>query len=348
MRNAIVEEDLKFIAEAGVPWGSLEGKTILISGAAGFVPAYMVETILYLNETLFKDKAKILAIVRNKERALSRFAFYKSRTELKFIQQDVCDPVSIKEPVDFVVHAASHASPKYFGSDPVGTLSPNVIGTRNLLEFSRKKKVKLFLFFSSGEVYGQPRQEETLTNENNYGYVNPVDTRSCYAESKRMGENMCVAWHSQYGVPAKIARLFHTFGPGLRLDDGRVFADFVSDIVNGRNIVMKSDGSAIRCFCYLADAVVGLFTVMLKGSNGEAYNVGNDKGSISVLDLAKMLVEAFPKKALKVEMKGASEQKGYLRSNISVVRPDITKIGKLGWSPKHSLKDGFIRTVRSF
>lgn len=347
MRNPVIKEDLKFITDSAIPWVALEGKNILISGANGFLPAYLVETILFLNEERFKTKARVFALVRNKEKAINRFAIYRDRTDLIFVIQDVCEPVNIKEKIHFIVHAASQASPKYYGKDPVGTLSANVLGTRNLLELARIKKVESFLFFSSGEVYGEVSEKDIPIKENVYGYVDPTNVRSCYAESKRMGETMCVCWFHQYDVPAKIVRPFHTYGPGMSLDDGRVYADFVSDIVNNRNIIMKSDGSAIRAFCYIADATVGFFTVLLKGSNGEAYNVGDNQGEISILNLANLLVGLFQEKNLKVKKKGVIEE-GYIRSEVTRHSPDVSKITGLGWMPKHSLQQGFVRTIRSF
>lgn len=347
MCNKVVTEDLEYIINSNLPWEYFEGKTVLISGANGFLPAYMVETLLYLNEKKFKNKIKVIGIVRNKKKALRRFSKYKNRNDLQLIVQDVCKPVLIEGAIGYIIHAASQASPKYYGKDPVGTLSPNVFGTYNLLELAREKKVKSFLFFSSGEVYGQVSDKDIPIKEDIYGYVDPADVRSCYAESKRMGETMCVCWFHQYGVPTKIIRPFHTYGPGMRLDDGRVFADFVSDIVHNRNIVMKSDGSAIRAFCYIPDATVGFFTVLLKGKNGEAYNVGDNRGEISILNLANLLVGLFPEKKLRVEKKEITEE-GYIRSKITRNSPDISKIAELGWVPKHSLEQGFIRTVRSF
>ena len=162
-----------------------------------------------------------------------------------------------------------------------------------------------------------------------------------------MGETMCVSWLHQYGVPAKIVRPFHTYGPGINLDDGRVFADFISDIVNNRNIVMKSDGKAIRSFCYIADATVGFFTILLKGENGQAYNLSNNLAEVSILELANLLVKTFPEKNLTVERKdnGNSE---YLKSEINKCSPDVSKIKGLGWQPKYSLEEGFKRAVESF
>lgn len=348
MRNPIIEEDLKNITDSPLPWRLFEGKNILISGANGFLPAYLVETLLFLNENRFKNKTRVFALVRNKEKTIHRFAVYKNRTDLIFVVQDVCEPVNIKDEIHFIIHAASQASPKYFGKDPVGTLSANVLGTRNLLELARTKKIESFLFFSSGEVYGEVSEKDIPIKEDVYGYVNPTNVRSCYAESKRMGETMCVCWFHQYGIPVKIVRPFHTYGPGMDLEDGRVYADFVSDIVHNRNIIMTSDGSAIRSFCYLADATLGFFTVLLKGESAQAYNVGDEKQEISIIALAKILVELFPEKNLKIEFTKNIKRDGYIKSNITRHCPDTTKIRGLGWEPITSLEKGFERTVRSF
>lgn len=343
MENPIIKEDLKFIASSSLPWDKLEGKNILISGANGFLPSYLVKTILFLNKNKFKKKARIFAI----DRADNKIAPCGGKNELVFIKQDICQPITVKDEIHFLIHAASQASPKYFGKDPVGTLSANVLGTKNLLEFAVAKKVESFLFFSSSEIYGQVLEKDMPVKESACGCLDLADVRSCYAESKRMGETMCISWLHQYGVPVKIVRPFHNYGPGLNLNDGRVFADFVSDIINNRNIIMKSDGKALRSFCYIADATVGFFTILLKGKNGEAYNLANDKGEISVLDLANLLVGLFPEKNLKIEKKEGVEQ-GYLKSKVNRCFPDISKITELGWKPKYSLEDGFKRTITSF
>jgi nucleoside-diphosphate-sugar epimerase len=348
MMHPIVKEDLEYITSVEIPWEVLEGKNILITGANGFLPAYMIETILFLNDHRFKNKAKIFALARNKARALARFSGYGRRKDLAFIIQDVCAPLKIAKRMDFVIHAASQASPKFYGVDPVGTILANTVGTANLLTLAVKHKSEGFMFFSSGEVYGEVRSEQMPIKEDFYGFVDPGLVRSCYAEGKRAGENMCVSWSQQYGVPVKIIRPFHTYGPGMRLDDGRVFADFVADVVKGRDIVMKSDGSAVRAFCYLADAISGFFTVLLKGSLAQAYNVGNDQGQTSIAELAKILVGILPDKHLKIIREDNKFVSGYLKSNISINVPDTGKIRQLGWKPFYSVKEGFSRTIRSF
>lgn len=345
--NRIVREDLETIVKADIEWSAFDGKTVLITGASGFLPAYLVETLLYLNETI-KSRIKIIALVRNKERALSRFDFYKDRQDLEIIEQDVCEPLKTNSKIDFIIHAASQASPKYYGSDPVGTLSANVIGTHNLLSTARDNAVEGFLYFSSGEVYGEVLEDKIPTREDFYGYLDPTNVRSCYAESKRMAETMCVSWFHQFGVPAKIVRPFHTYGPGMQLDDGRVYADFVANVLNGENIIMKSDGSATRSFCYLTDATIGFFTVLLKGENAQAYNVGNDACEISIIELADRIIKLFPEKQLKLIEQKRSLDTNYIKSQVSRSRPDIGKLAGLGWHPTVSIEQGFRRTVESF
>jgi UDP-glucuronate decarboxylase len=347
MRHAVVTEDLHNITSASLPWEELEDKVVLITGAAGFLPAYMVETLLYLNEQRPDQRVQVIGLVRNLEKAAARFSTYAGRKDLRLLVQDVSKPLHIDGAVDYIIHAASQASPKYYQSDPVGTLSANVFGSQHLLNLGRVKDIKSYLYFSSGEVYGQIRDDQVPTREDDYAVVDPMAVRSCYGESKRMGENMCVAWHQQYGVPAKVARPFHTYGPGMALDDGRVFADFVADLVAGRDIIMKSDGLATRAFCYLTDATKGFFTVLLKGENGQAYNVGNDKAEVSILYLAERLVALFPEKKLKVVQQSVSKT-GYLQSKISRGCPEVSKIKRLGWEPEISIEDGFRRTVMSF
>jgi len=345
--NKIILQDLDQIIKAPVDWSRFSGKTVLITGANGFLPAYMVETLLFLcYKGIIKD-TKVLALVRNIEKAKSRFKYYLNDKNLEFIVQDVCDPLNTNQKIDFIIHAASQASPKYYGIDPVGTLSTNTLGTINLLKFAQSHSIESFLYFSSSEVYGILDETKIPTTENDYGYIDPTNVRSCYAESKRMGETICVSWLHQYGISIKIIRPFHTYGPCMGLDDGRVYADFISDIVNTRNIIMKSDGSAKRAFCYLSDATIAFFLVLLNGKNGEAYNVGNPKCEISIIDLAQRLVELFHKKGLKI-VKNENKNIDYLKSVVSRSSPDISKIKSLGWKPKIDVDEGFSRTVLSF
>ena len=348
IQSKIVEQDLNYIINHTLDWSLLEGKTVLITGANGFLPAYMVETILYLNEKIFIKPVKVIGLVRSIENAKLRFNRYADRKDLEIIHSDLSESLHYKNPIHFIIHAASQASPKYYGNDPVGTLLPNSIGTYHLLKLAQINPIESFLFFSSGEVYGEVDAAFIPIKEDYNGIVNSARVRSCYAESKRMGETMCVSWHHQFNIPTKIVRPFHTYGPGMKLDDGRVYADFVSDILNDKDIIMKSDGSAIRAFCYISDAITGFFTVLLNGENGEAYNVGNPNEEKSIKELAYILIDLVPSKNKNVIEKEMPIDNNYLKSTISRNRPDITKIGNLGWKPKYSVKEGFTRTIQSY
>lgn len=345
-RHPVIEEDVQRIVAASLPWDRLFGRTVLITGANGFVPAYLVETLLKLNELQLGPPMRIIGLVRNAAKAEARFAAHRHRSDLEFAVQDVCDPLRIAGRIDYIIHAASQATPMVYGTDPVGTLLPNTIGTRHLLERARHDRSEGFLFISGGEVYGHVPPEQIPTHEQSFGRLVPTDVRACYAESKRMGETMCVAWHHQHGVNARIARLYHTYGPGMSLTDGRVFADFVSDILQSRDIIMKSDGSASRTFCYLADSTLGFLTLLLKGESGLAYNLGEDREEVSILELAERLVKLFPEKGMRVVR--APQAADYIPSPIARHLPDISRLRKLGWAPVTTLEEGFARTVRSF
>ena len=344
--HPIVREDLEYIVSAPLDWEQFRGKTVLVTGANGFLPAYMVETLLFLNTTRNFD-CHVLGLVRNMARAEARFADYTGRSDLSLIVADVSGEFQIHTACTFIIHAASQASPKYFGCDPVGTMTANLFGTHRLLELARSWSSEGILYFSSGEVYGQVAPDKIPTCETDYGYLDVLDPRSCYAESKRAAETLLVSHARQFSTPGVIVRPFHTYGPGMALDDGRVYADFTSDVINRRNIVLHGDGKAVRAFCYLADAVRGFFTALLKGERGQAYNIGNPAGALSIAELAELLTSFFPDLGLTVNRLNRTTD-SYLPSPVSISSPNIDLISALGWQPHFSPKEGFLRTIRYF
>lgn len=343
--NPVIEEDMRYIlSDQNIPWGLLRDKTVLISGISGFLPAYMAEALLYFNRTE-NANIHIIGMVRNLGKAKQRFCRYINSPWLELHQADVGANWKLSTKVNYIIHAASNASPKFYGIDPVGTILPNAFGTKNLLDLGKRDHVSAFLYFSTGDIYGEIPADKYPIREDQYGELDPLGDRACYAESKRMGETFCRAYMKQYGVPAKIVRIAHTYGPGVRLDDGRSFADFISAVVQNRDIILNSDGSARRPFLYLADATRAFFTVLLKGNPGEAYNVGYDD-DISILELAQMLVHMYPEKRLQIRF--ASEHRlGYLTIPAQKRCLDISKVKALGWSPKFTEEEGFRRTIQS-
>jgi len=329
--NKIIQQDLQYIIESPIiDWKRFANKTILITGANGMLASYTVETLLYLNNEVLKDNpCTVIALVRNAEKASKKFG--ENRKGLVKICQDVSSPLYNIPKVNFIIHAASLASPKYYNESPVDVLLPNIIGTKNTLALAYQFNIEGYLFFSTGEIYN---------------HMDTLNIRSCYGESKRMGEVLCTSYHHQYKVPTKIARIFHTYGPGMDLEGGRVFEDFVKNIINNENIELKSDGSAIRQFCYIADATIAFFKILLDGESGQAYDVANNSQKISVRDLAEVMVNLYPEKNLNYSF--VPQDKAYLKSMTKEYIPDIYSINKLGWYPNITIEQGFKRTIESF
>lgn len=340
-----VDRDLDEILAASLPWENLADKTVFVTGATGFIGSYLVETLLRASRKPERAVRSIVAYVRSRAKAERRFAGLDEMSKLVVIEGDVSRPATFGGAIDYIIHAASPASPRHYLVDPVGVMRANLGGTEWLLELARRHDARM-LFFSSGEVYGQ--SSVFPTSEDDYGYFDPTTVRACYGESKRAAETMCVAWAHQFGTRVSMVRPFHTYGPGIALDDGRVFADFVADVVAGRDIVMHSDGLATRAFCYIADATEAFFTILFRGERGTAYNVGNPAGEINILGLAEMLVGLYPEKGLKLVRDPGRRDDVYAASPVLRNGPAIDRIGALGWAPRTSIEEGFTRMVGSY
>ena len=253
------------------------------------------------------------------------------------------------EKVNYIVHAASSADSRMYLSNPVQTLLPNTVGTWRLLELAKADSAEGFLFFSSASAYGKVTGKDIIT-ENDDGYIHPGDVRSCYGESKRMGENMCASYAHQYHVPACSVRMSHTYGPTMDLcSDSRVFAEFISNILYNENIEMKSDGMAKRAFCYLSDATTAFFLLLLTGMPGDVYNMCNSECFTSIYELAELLVSMYPDKGLQVVRKNRNADDSYAENkNANCVINSNNKLKDLGWRPRIGLREGFARTITAF
>lgn len=348
--NKIVKEDLLTIISQDLPWEKLSGCKILVTGAGGFLGGYLTRTLLMLNDANIVDEPiHVVAAVRNISDGKQRLSDISDQPSLDLVACDLSQANEIKiEDCNYIFHAASIASPRYYGEDPIGTIGPNVIGTSILLKLlASSSNPRGFLFVSSSEVYGKTSEAEHL-REDNYGVVDPVSIRNCYAESKRLGETLCVAWGHQYGIPTFIVRPFHTYGPGLKENDGRVFSDFAFNIIKNKNILMKSDGSALRAYCYVTDAIYGFFTALLKGKASTPYNVANPAAELSVRQLANLLVNLYPHKGLTVEQQIGPTSSSYIPSNFNRLAPNINRLSSLGWHPTVNPETGFRRMIESY
>lgn len=346
--NSTIRMDIEQIISAKLPWVDLRNKTVLITGGGGFLASYLIKTLLAIG-WFYKLNIKVICVARNIQSVKNRLSDQLVSSDLLVVQHDISKPLPKDFPlVDIIIHCASQASPKYYGIDPIGTLLANSTGTMYLLDHAVRSKADKFLFFSSGEIYGIPLDSNQLISEKTYGYIDPMNVRACYAESKRLGETMCVAWAHQHNLHTCVVRPFHTYGPGLALDDGRVFADFVSDVVAKRDIILKSDGLAMRPFCYIADATIGFLTVLLIGGKAEAYNIANPDSEISIRDLATIVAGLFPERGIKTRFEVPVNSDAYLKSPISRSCPSIVKIKTLGWIPTTGLQDGFRRTIQAY
>lgn len=342
--NKIVQEDLLDIYDSKLDFNKLDNKSILITGATGMLAAYIVYFLHYLNVVRNKN-IKIFALVRNKSKAENLFKELLNDKNFIIVEQDICEEIKLNEKIDLILHLASSANPSTILNNPVSIIKANTVGTLNVFEFARKNNSKVF-FSSTREIYGKIEDINHI-KENDMGICNCLEERACYPESKRISETICTSYNLQYGISYQIARIAHVYGPGMNIDnDGRIMSDIISDVVNNRNIVLKSAGTALRSFCYLSDAVIGIFTILLNGKNNEVYNLSNEIEEITIKDLAELCKNLFPEKKLKVEYRISNDNKGY--TNYKRVGLDNSKLSELGWRIKMNLKKGIVKTVESF
>ena len=245
--NKIVTKDMNFLTKRFEYSDEIKDKTILVTGATGLIAKNFVIFLLTLNKKL-KLNIKVVALVRNLEKAKNTFKDYECEN-LIYLNQDICDEIKYDGKVDYIFHAAGSCSAEAIKRNPVGIMKANTIGTINVLEFAREKEVTKVIFPSTREIYGKVEGIDNIS-ESDMGVLDPLNSRNCYPESKRLAETLFRSYADQYGVKFNILRIAHTYGPGMEIrNDGRVMADFIGAVVDNKNIVLNSDGTAIRAFC---------------------------------------------------------------------------------------------------
>lgn len=335
--NPVLKEDLTRIIELDIEWEKLRNATVMITGASGMVGTYLTRTLLALNEKKSMN-IQVVGVVRNPKKIAEDIANNKA---FSAYVHDVSIPFEYEGAVDYLIHAASPASPSIMKNDPVGTIAANTLGAFYTLKLAKEKESKGYMFISSREIYGQPYPGQSMFSEDTYGFVNPLDPRSCYPEGKKAAETMCMAYRAQYGMNTKIARLAHTYGPGMSIYDGRVQADFLKNVLFNEDIVLKSDGSSVRTYTYIADAVAGMF-YMLLNTDEAVFNIGDENGKVSIRELAQLLVDINPEKNLKLVF-DIPDNAGCAPFTDGILSSQ--KLRNIGWCPLNTIQEGFKRTL---
>lgn len=341
----VLEEDIIKAADSNIPLDQLDNHTVLITGATGLIGSQLVKLLLYCNEHK-KMNIRILAPVRDVQKAGRVLGDLVRSSQIEIFQHNILSEFNIAEPVDYIIHGASMTSSKAFVEYPVETIKTAVIGSMNLLELAKLKMVKGFVYLSSLEIYGVPGHEKTEINETDYGYIDPMNVRSSYSESKRMVECMCVSYGSEYGIPVKIARLSQTFGAGVEYNDSRVFAQFARCVIERKNIVLHTKGDTIRNYCYTRDAIRALIYILVRGKAGEAYNVANESTTISIRDMAQLLINQYPDCGIELMYEIDEEQKHGYNPTVKI-KLDTNKLQALGWKAEVTLSEMFDRMIQS-
>lgn len=315
------------------------GKTVLLTGSRGFLGRYFMDVFARMNENVLQVPVKLVALdnmITSGEHG-SQIPNYQNVT---FINHDVVTPFEYEEPIDYVVHAAGIASPYYYRAYPLETLDVAISGTRHMLELANRKNAR-FTFFSSSEIYGDPDPRHVPMTESYRGNVSCQGPRSCYDESKRVGETLCYIYHTTKGTMTNTIRPFNVYGPGMQETDYRVLPNFGNKIKAGQPLSVYGDGSQTRTFCYITDAIVGFLLVILKGVPGEAYNIGNPSPEVSMIDLVDCIksVTGDP-----IEFKCLEYPDSYPADEPMRRSPDIKKARlQLGFDPNVSLEIGLKR-----
>lgn len=349
--NEIFREDMEMIAESSyIPWERLNGKTILVTGATGLIGFNLISALSYAH--LYKGLSlKIVALVRNQEKAVQRFyEVLNAGAPLTFVVGDLDHIPAIDEHIDYIIHGGSPTASKYFAEHPVETITSNLNGALHLLEMAKQDRSEGFLFLSSMEVYGGIHQHEKV-DEHHASFIDTMVPRSSYPEVKRMVESLCACYAEEYHVPAKVIRLTQTFGAGVRKEDNRVFAQFARSAMNHENIVMFTRGGTEHMYLYTADAVTAILTALLLGEDGEAYNAANEQAYCSIKEMAETVAnlpvirERFNGPVSVIIDESKNDGKMYppeLYMNL-----DTEKLRACGWEAKHGLEAMFSRMIET-
>ena len=336
--DRILQEDIEYLAEH-FDFSAIFHKSILVTGATGLIGSQLVKTFLCLNR-IKKANIKIYAFIRDKNKAQKIFNGVYDK--INFIISDIKSVPQRDISFDYIIHGASETASRRFIEKPVETIDTAYIGTRNMLELARTKNVKAFVYLSSMEVFGITDSREV--KESDYGYIDILNPRSSYSESKRLCECLCACYTKEYNMPVKIARLVQVLGAGVDYNDTRVAAQFARSVIEKRNIVLKTEGKTRRPCIYTRDAIAGICAVLLRGNNGEAYSVANPDTTATIRETAEMIAEKITDNAVKVvlDIDIPAEYAPNLNLNLN-----LNRVKSLGWEAEIGLEEAYRRMIVS-
>lgn len=338
--NKTYVEDLDKAIEHSVNINKLHSKSILITGATGTIGSYVADMLLRYNQTNGAN-IKICLAGRSIEKLKEQYSYWNDKN-LHFALYNVTAEINFDFNADYIIHAAGNAHPSAFNGDPVGTIVGNVAGTFNLLEYGRMRGTQRLLYVSSGEVYGQGDLSLNEFEESYAGYVDTTSPRSCYPTSKRAAENLCASYSKQYGLETVVVRPCHTYGPRITPADSRANVQFIRNVLNNEDIVMKSAGTQMRSYNYIGDCASAIITVLINGKSGEAYNTANPYVKITIAQLAEIIAVVSGQKVVFADPDAVD-----LANRTPIAKQVLSskKLESLGWTPAYSLTQGIENTL---
>jgi len=345
--TSVIRDDARRVAtDLAEELRPLAGTTLLLTGAGGFLGGFILDVVAAWNREAGERACRVLALENFRTGLPERVRHLVDDAHIEFVSHDVSRPYTSTAAVDWIIHAASIASPTLYRRYPLETIDVNVNGTWQMLELARRG-ARSMLQLSSSEIYGDPTPDQIPTPESYRGSVSCTGPRACYDESKRLGETLCTTYFRTHGTPVKIVRPFNVYGPGQRLDDRRIIPDLMAAALAGEPLVLYSDGRATRSFCYVRDAVRAMLLVLFSDADGEVFNVGNDE-EIAIGALAELLASLATPAGLTVEHR-ASDDRDYLADNPQRRCPDLSKLrARTRWQVEVDLEDGLTRTLASY